>query len=65
MKKESLFARWRRRVGITQAEAADHLGVGLPTIKRWERGDTSQPSKAHRVVMRMQNEGTPIPEPYA
>jgi transcriptional regulator with XRE-family HTH domain len=32
------FAKWRARLGITQAEAAVALGVSIRTIKEYEAG---------------------------
>jgi DNA-binding XRE family transcriptional regulator len=35
---ETSFAKWRAKVGMTQAEAAKALGVSLTTIKQYEGG---------------------------
>ena len=30
---------WRKRDGITQAQAANRIGVSVTTISRWEAGE--------------------------
>lgn len=35
---KSSFAQWRKQVGLTQAEAAEALGVALTTVKQYEAG---------------------------
>lgn len=37
MTPEALLA-WRKRLGLTQAEAAQRLGCGLRSIQKWEAG---------------------------
>jgi DNA-binding transcriptional regulator YiaG len=53
---QTSFAKWRERMGITQSQAADMLGVGLRTVQHWEAGETSAgapsyPPRAVRVAM--------------
>lgn len=36
--KQSSFAKWRDQVGMTQAEAAEALGVAVTTVKQYESG---------------------------
>jgi len=47
MKKKSSnsFAEWRRGLGITQARAAELLGVSIRAIKHYEAG-TRQPRES-------------------
>lgn len=35
---ETSFAKWRAKVGMTQSEAADALGVAVTTVKQYESG---------------------------
>jgi DNA-binding XRE family transcriptional regulator len=35
---ETTFAKWRAKVGMTQSEAAEALGVALTTVKQYESG---------------------------
>jgi DNA-binding transcriptional regulator YiaG len=35
------FARWRKRMDLTQEQAARVLGVTLRTVQHWESGKTS------------------------
>lgn len=42
MTPDSLIA-WRKRLGLTQAEAAFALGCGLRSITNWEGGDSEIP----------------------
>ena len=52
------FAKWRLKVGLTQAEAAEALGVALTTIKQYEAGKhlgtgkAKSPPEPVRKVMR-------------
>jgi DNA-binding transcriptional regulator YiaG len=32
---------WRKRLGMTQKEAADHLGVSVRTFENWAQGRQS------------------------
>lgn len=32
------FVAWRKRVGLTQQQLADKLGVNLSAVKKWEGG---------------------------
>lgn len=32
------FKAWRKALGLTQAEAADALGISKPTVENYERG---------------------------
>lgn len=34
---------WRRRLGWSQVEAAEHLGCGRSSLQQWERGGTAIP----------------------
>jgi transcriptional regulator with XRE-family HTH domain len=36
------FKRARVRLGLTQVQAADMLGVDETTVQRWESGDTKK-----------------------
>lgn len=53
------FRAIRERCGISQQAVADHFGVQVMTVKRWERsGDTMPPEKAwgwldHMLLMHM------------
>ena len=38
------FREWRKRLGLTQDEAADRLGVSRNTIINWEKGVTAMPT---------------------
>ena len=40
----------RKRVGLTQIEFAEKLGVSIATLRRWESGETS-PSGARIIEM--------------
>lgn len=46
------FAQWRETLGLTQAQAAEELGVDVRTIKLWEATSEREPSLAVRKVMR-------------
>ena len=37
------IARYRRLKGWTQADLAEHLGVSLNTVQRWEKGRVPRP----------------------
>lgn len=37
------FVAWRKRVGLTQAELAETLGVNLSAVKKWEGGERKLP----------------------
>lgn len=45
---------WRARRGFTQKQAAEFLGVSLPTIRKWEQGASKPtflaPSIAREIV---------------
>lgn len=63
------FARWRREMRLTQAQAARLLGVSESQIRNWERGAdrlrgrVSIPPEAVRVRMRALADGIVI-EPW-
>ncbi len=42
--------RMRERLGWTQTEMAIELGVSLPTIGRWERGECSPSHLANEKI---------------
>ena len=42
----------RAKVGMTQTEFARAVGVKLPTLRHWERGDR-RPSGSARVLMNL------------
>lgn len=37
------FVAWRKRVGLTQQQFADKLGVNLSAVKKWEGGARKLP----------------------
>ncbi len=37
------FVAWRKRVGLTQQQLADKLGVNLSAVKKWEGGARKLP----------------------
>ena len=41
---------WRKRLGFTQARAAELLGVSIRAIKHWEAG-TRRPRKSILLLM--------------
>lgn len=45
------YQRARRALGMSQQQAATHLGVNLRTWQRWEAGETS-PRRAHRQAVK-------------
>lgn len=56
-KKGATFVDWRQRVGLTQLQAAEALGVSISQVKNWEsgldrsRGTPAAPPYAARVLM--------------
>jgi DNA-binding transcriptional regulator YiaG len=49
--------RIRKRLGRTQAELAQDLGVSRETVARWETGTRPVPGPAARLLERLQREG--------
>ena len=37
------FTAWRHRVGLTQQQLADRMGVNLSAVKKWEGGHRKLP----------------------
>ena len=46
----------RERIGITQRQLADYLGVNQATIYRWEAGTTRIGSETHIVLLQILEE---------
>ena len=42
--------RRRRRLGMSQQEFAEHLDVGLASVKRWEMGKIQEPRHNERII---------------
>jgi len=41
---------WRKRLSLTQAEAAALLGVGLRAVQRWEGGERKIPGPIAKLA---------------
>lgn len=48
----------RRRLGWTQAELAEAIGIASNTVARYERGELGIPEPTARFVERIQKEHT-------
>ena len=50
------FKRRRRRLGLTQAQIAEQLGVAWNTVARWEMGIRRIPEMAVRLLGRLEQD---------
>lgn len=48
------FAAQRSRLGLSQSELAEHLGVHVRTIGKWERGERGIPEPVARLLTTLQ-----------
>jgi DNA-binding transcriptional regulator YiaG len=49
---------WRQRLGLTQAQAAEALGVSDRAIRAWERGDYEPGKPVARLMEAIEREAT-------
>jgi DNA-binding XRE family transcriptional regulator len=53
----SALRRLRKRLGVTQAQLAEELGVHRLTVVKWEAGTHRIPESVAKLVSRMLDEG--------
>lgn len=46
------FRRWRRKLGLTQAQAAEKLGMGCSAIAQYDTGKRRAPAEIIEVLPR-------------
>ncbi len=64
----ALVKQTRKRLGLTQLEFAQRLGVSFQTVNRWENGKTKPLPMALRLIeqelQKMGTQGTDLLEQY-